>query len=80
MFIFHDDNELDEIFGVKSIETRGDRSGKIFKFEDIYFKVYDHPKKESTYIVQIFYYGDDIPIIIDEVPYNKMKSYVESFK
>lgn len=79
MFIFHTDNELENIFNMKAIETRGDRKGKIFKLKHIYFKIYDHPKEESRYIVQIFIYGEDTPFIEDIVPYNKMKDYAKNF-
>jgi hypothetical protein len=79
MFIFHTGNELDNIFHMKAIRTRGDRKGRIYKFEHIYFKIYDHPKKESTYIIQIFFYGKDNPFIEDDVPYNKMEDYVKKF-
>lgn len=79
MFIFHDDNELENIFKMKAIETRGDRKGKIFKLKHIYFKIYDHPKKESTYIVQIFLYGEDTPFIEDNVSYDNMEEYIKNF-
>lgn len=79
MFIFHNNSELEEAFGVKAIETRGDRKGKIFKLPEYYFKVYDHPKKESTYIVQGYFYNSDVPFVEDDVPYTDIKRYAAFF-
>ena len=80
MFLFHKNSELEDAFGVKAIETRGDRSGKIFKFPFYYLKIYDHPKKESTYIVKGYYYNNDRPFLEDEVPYSDIDEYAQYFK
>ena len=79
MFIFNNTNELDEIFGVKGIETGGQNKGKIYKLEHEYFKVYDHPKKESTYIVEGYHYYRQTPFLVNEIPYNKMKEFASYY-
>ena len=80
MFIFNNEDELEKAFGVKPIETRGVRSGKIFKFRNCYLKIYDDPKHESRYIVQGYYYNSDIPFLEDSIPYCDINEYAQFFK
>lgn len=80
MFFRKDLNELEEIFGVRCIETRGNRTGKIFKFRDYYLKLYDDPKQESTYIIEGYVYGEDVPFSVDHVKYRDICKYAECIK
>lgn len=71
-----DKNQLQSYFpqATHIFRTSGTREGTIIKFNTFYLKIYDDDK-EDTYIVEIYRYGCNDPVMIDSVPLKNMREY-----
>lgn len=72
----YDIDKLRQAFHINPIQTRGTRKGIILKFPFFYIKIYDG-NEQSTYSVQVWQYGTQLPYTVQEVRSENLISFIK---